>query len=82
MGKVTYTQEGQQHPYGDSIYAGTIAAETKEEARELLEESRDEHQRLLDKRGQGEDWWKTFLDRLEPDGPGQFAFRFISPSTS
>lgn len=78
--KITLTQSGQLRPYGDSIFAGTVEADSEQEARDKLQKLRQSPNPIADKGHQG-CWALAYIDELTEVSKGKWKFRIIEPST-
>lgn len=79
MSDIEYTQRGQSHSYGDSIYAGTVKASSEEEAREKLEEAREVSKIYY--KDQDRPWHCLYFARLEKVAENTWKFKIVRPYT-
>ena len=72
---ITYTDRGQPYPYADSVFAGTVEAETEAEARAILANMR--FVESLPDRVDAENWHMPYLERFKLVREGVWHFRVI-----
>ena len=75
---IELTQCGQPRPYADSIYAGTVIAETEEDARRRLAKLLHTD-KILDK--QSAEWWRPYFTRFEKTEDNTWKFRIVREYT-
>jgi hypothetical protein len=78
---IKLTQCGQPRPYADSIYAGTVTAESEQEARDKLQEMRGTTRPILDKQGGGDDWSRSYFTKFRKSGESVWEFSITQPYT-
>jgi hypothetical protein len=76
---IKLTQCGQPRPYADSIFAGTVEAQSEEEARKKLASMRHTTE-ILDKQSP-EEWSRPYFTSFRQAGPGEWAFRIVEEYT-
>ena len=74
-------QCGQERAYGDSIYAGTIRAESEQQARDGLQEMRGTNKPILDKQDRGHEWSRPYFTEFREVEPGLWKFRIVEEYT-
>ena len=79
MKDIELTQNGQPRPYADSIYEGTVIAESEEEARSKLAEMRFVAS-IRDKRDK-EIWYAPYFTEFKQVESGKWKFRIIEEYT-
>ena len=77
---IDLTQSGQPRPYADSVDAGTVVADSEEEAREKLAKLCGVS-KILGKQDKGSDWSCPYFSLFREDGPGKWQFRIIHEFT-
>jgi hypothetical protein len=76
---IKLTQCGQLGPYQDSVYAGTVTAESEEEARSKLAKMRFVGT-ILD-RQDAENWHRPYFTRFAKSGEREWTFRIVQEYT-
>lgn len=76
---IQLTQCGQPRPYSDSIYAGTITAESEQVARERLAKMR--HCKEILNCQSKERWSSPYFTEFIDVSPGKWRFRIIEEYT-
>ena len=77
---ITLTQSGQSRAYGDTIYAGTVVAQSEEEARAKLQAMRGLNKPIYDKQDK-DDWAFPYFKRLTKAGDNEWAFVIVREYT-
>lgn len=77
MKKIIYTQCGQPRPYADSIFIGTIQANSEQEAKDELQKNRDCVTPFKNK-DEKREWWEIYFTELSEIEPGLWRFKFIT----
>ena len=78
--RIKTTQYGQPRPYADSVYAGTIHAESEQQARDDLQLMRGASKPILDDR-KGESWSRPYFTEFKEIEPGLWKFRIVEEYT-
>ena len=76
---IELTQAGQPRPYADSVYAGTVKADTKEEARTVL--STWQRVETIPDRQDKEKWSWPYFTKLRERETGLWEFTFVKEYT-
>jgi hypothetical protein len=76
---IAYTESGQPYPYADRVYAGTVQADTADEARQHLARARcvGEIREYQD----SENWHMPYFREFSQVSPGVWKFRIIEAYT-
>ena len=76
---IELTQCGQQGAYADSVYAGTVLAESEEDARSKLAKMR--HAPLILDKQDREQWHRPYFTKFRESAPGKWEFRIVEEYT-
>lgn len=80
MNKIKLTQSGQSRPYGNSIYEGTIQADTEQQARNDLQQMRGRNIPIYNKQDK-ENWHCPYFTEFREIEPGLWKFRIVEEYT-
>ena len=78
MPKINFTHVGQAGPYRDSIYAGTIEANSEREARKVLAANRGV--KVINDE-QTVNWWEPYFREFKLIRPGVWKFSIVEAFT-
>lgn len=78
---IQLTQCGQPRAYADSIFAGSVWAESEAEAREKLQAMRGTTKPILDRQGKGDEWSRAYFTKFHHVGSGKWEFRIVEEYT-
>ncbi len=77
---IKLTQCGQARPYADSIYAGTVQADTEQQARDDLQKMRGGNLPIYDKQDK-ENWHMPYFTEFREIEPGLWKFCIVEEYT-
>lgn len=76
---ITWTQQGQPRPYADSIFAGTVTAESEADARVLIVKAR--YNNPIYNIGEPCEWWQSRFTKFKMVESGKWEFSVTQPYT-
>jgi len=77
---ITLTQGGQTRAYGDTIHAGSVTAQSEEEARAKLQAMCGLHKPIYDKQDK-DDWAFPYFKKFAKAGDSEWAFVIVQEYT-